>query len=239
MGTTQIPLASQHGTAEDWTRPILPATRSRRRLGGLACIGAGLLTMAGIVLTPFAGEDGTTAGYLRSLTAAPTRASVAALVLHLGYLLFVPAFFVLAHLARRRAVRLANVGLCFGVLGSALSGLVASDYFDLNAAQYLGIDKAAAMSDRLGHNPMGILFQLPTIVGMTLGLVLLLMAAWRARWISWRPAVLATAGWVIGFGPGSVVKTWSGFALIAIAIVIVGVRVLRMSDRQWENALPQ
>lgn len=218
--------------------PVLPATRSRRRLGGLACLGAAALTMAGIILTPFAGDDGTTQGYLRSLTLAPTRAGVAALVLHLGYLLFVPAFFVLAHLARRRAVKLANVGLGFGVLGSSLSGLVSSDYFDLNAAQFLGIDKAAEMSERLNSDPVAPFFLFPTILGMTLGLVLLLVAAWRAGWISWRPALLALVGWVVGYGPGSVVKTWSGFALIAVAITIVGVRVLRMSDQQWESGSP-
>ena len=217
---------------------VLPATRSRRLLGGLACIGAGVVTMAGIILTPFAGEDGTTAGYLRSLTAAPTRASAAALVLHFGYVLFVPTFFVLAHLARRRAVKLANVGLAFGVVGSALSGMVASDYFDLNAAQHLGIEQAAAMSDRMTDNPLAIAFMVPTILGMTVGLVLLLVAAWRAGWFSWRPAVLAVAGWVIAWGPGSVPKTWTGFALLAASVIIVGIRVLRMSDRQWENCIP-
>lgn len=217
---------------------VLPATRSRRRLGGFACIGAGVVTMAGIILTPFAGEDGTTAGYLRSLTAAPTRASAAALVLHFGYVLFVPTFFVLAHLARRKAVKLANVGLAFGVVGSALSGMVASDYFDLNAAQYLGVEEAAIMSDRMMENPLAIAFMAPTLIGVTFGLVMLLVAAWRAGWVSWRPAVLATAGWAVSFGPGNTLKAWTGFALLAASVIIVGIRVLQMSDRQWESGIP-
>lgn len=225
------------GRRTDLDPPTLPATRSRRRLGGLACLAAAVLTVAGIALTPFEGDDGTTAGYLTSLVEHPLQAQWAAVVLHFGYVLFVPAFFVCAHLARRRAVRTANTGLVLGVLGATLSGLVASDFYDLNAAQTLGVERAAALSDALGGYGLAALMYVPAIAGMVLGTVLLLVAVCRAGWVSWRVPVLAAVGWFLAYGAHDLVRTLSGFVMVAAALAVVGVRVLRMSDTTWENGI--
>ena len=64
-------------------------------------------------------------------------AMLSMVLLHYGYLLFVPTVFVLARLARRRSPKLAAAGLVLGVLGSGLSGLLVTDAYDLSIAQHL------------------------------------------------------------------------------------------------------
>ena len=51
---------------------------------------------------------------------------LAAVVLHFGYLLLIPAAFALVHLARCGARRLTYTGLVLSVLGAGLSGLLVS-----------------------------------------------------------------------------------------------------------------
>jgi hypothetical protein len=74
---------------------------------------------------------------------------------------------------------------------------------------------------------------LPTAFGTIFGLVLVLAAMWRARWISWAPALLMLAGWVVGFGAHSLARAGSGMLLVTVALAIAGIRVLRMSDEEF------
>ena len=69
--------------------------RVRRIAAGGSIIGAGVLTLAGFLTCPWEG-GATEADYLRSLTGHPTSAMLSMIVLHFGYLLFVPTAFVLA-----------------------------------------------------------------------------------------------------------------------------------------------
>ena len=119
-----------------------------------------------------------------------------------------------------------------GVLGSGLSGLLVTDAYDLSLAQHLPFAQALAVED--GITPGGMLaIALPTVFGMIVGLVVLLAAMWRARWISWAPALLMLVGWGVGFGSHTLLRAGTSAALVAIALVMVGVRVLRMSDQEF------
>ena len=74
---------------------------------------------------------------------------------------------------------------------------------------------------------------LPSAFGTILGLVLVLAAMWRARWISWVPAVVMLAGWAIGFGAHTLIRSGTCAVLVAVALAIAGMRVLRMSDQEF------
>ena len=77
---------------------------------------------------------------------------------------------------------------------------------------------------------------LPTVLGSIIGLVLLLVAMWRARWLSPVPAILMLAGWVLSFGAHTLLRSGSGYALVALAFVAVGARILKISDREFASA---
>lgn len=223
---TATPSVPPHGTA--WVA-------LRRRAAGLSMIGAGLVGLAGFVTAPW--EDGsTTAAYLHSLTAHPTQAMISMTILHYGYLLFVPTAFVLARLARRHSPKLAATGLALAVLGSGLSGLLVTDAYDLSIAQHLPMHTAVAVSNGVPGGEM-IAVGLSTVFGTMLGLVLLLVAMWRARWTSPLPAVAMLAGWVLSFQAHGAVRACTGFALVAVSLTLIGVRVLRARDTEFEHGL--
>jgi hypothetical protein len=217
--------------AEAVTPPLERGARLRRRAAGVTAIAAGAISLAGIVTCPWENAPGETA-YLASLLRDPTMAMVSMVLLHWGYLLFVPVIFVLARLARRRSPKLAATGLVLGIIGSGLSGFLVTDAYDLAIAQSLPLEKAAAVSDSV--SPFGMLaMSLPTVAGITLGLVLVFAAMWRARFVSWIPAAAVLAGWVVGYGAHTLVQAGSGAALVAIALTWMGIRVLRLSDAQF------
>jgi hypothetical protein len=164
-------------------------------------------------------------------------AMISMVLLHYEYLLFVPVAFVLGRLARRRAPRLAAVGTVFAVLGAGLSGLLVTDAYDLAIAQH--VPMATALEVEGAISPRGMLaIALPSAFGTILGLVILSAAMWRARWVSWLPFAAMLVGWVVSFGAHDLVRAGSGAALVAIALVVLGVRILRASDAEFAAGEP-
>src|SRR3954453_7641772 len=178
------------------TAPAEPGTTLRRRAAGLTFLGAGVLSMAGFLATPWEGKSGEET-YLNALTAHPRQAIVAACLLHFGYLLFVPAAFTMARLARRGAAKLSAFGISLAVLGSGLSGLLVTDMYDLSIARHVGAKAGTPISDMSGVPFAGLGFvsmALTVSMGLILGLVLLAGAMRRARLAPLWPAIAIFAG---------------------------------------------
>jgi hypothetical protein len=212
-----------------------PGTTLRRRATGAAFLGAAAITMAGILATPF--ENGSSeSAYLKSLADHPKQALVAAVLLHFGYLLFVPAAFAMARLARRGARKLSSIGIVLAALGSGLSGLLVTDLYDLSIARHAGVTGGVPISNMdgvplagLGFLTMGLL----TSLGMIVGLAVLAAAMWRARLAPVWPAIAIVAGFAASFGAHSLLRTAIGFAAMCVAIAFLGITVLRMSEDRF------
>ena len=213
-----------------------PGVTLRRRAGGAVMIGAGALSLAGFLLTPW--EHGsTTRDYLESLTGSPVQAMLAASVLHFGYVLFVPTAFVLSRLARRRAPKLSATGLVLAVLGSGLSGLVVTDIYDLSIGLHVGESAGAPVSEMTnvpGAPVAFIAMGLTTLLGTVIGLTLLALAAWRAQVAPVWPAVGIIAGFVGSYGHDGV-RACISFAVVAVSLAFLGLRVLQMSDEEFAS----
>jgi hypothetical protein len=215
---------------------VEPGTRLRRLASGGAMIGAGVLTLAGFLTAPWENGSSETA-YLHSLTGHPGQAMLSMIVLHFGYLLLVPTAFVIARLARRQAPVLAGIGLVLAVVGSGLSAVVLTDAYDLAIAQHVSMADALRIED--GMSVAGFLaVGLTSVIGTVFGSVLLMVALWRARWTSWLPAVATLAGWAVAWGAHDMIRACTGAALIAVALVLVGVRVLRARDDEFAVGVP-
>ena len=212
-----------------------PGTTTRRRAAALSFFGAASLSLAGILATPWEGGSGTPT-YLKSLVNHPRQAIVAAVLLHFGYLLFVPAAFVMARLARRGARKLSSVGISLAVLGSGLSGLLVTDMYDLSIARHVGTTAGAPISDMSGmpFAPLGFVsIGMLTSFGMILGLVLLAVAMRRARLAPLWPAIAILVGFGIGFGAHGMARATVAFGILFAAIGFLGVKVLRMSNERF------
>jgi hypothetical protein len=223
-------------TAVPATVPVVePGTRLRRRAAGLTFLGAGALSMAGFLATPWEGKSGEET-YLNALAAHPRQAIVAACLLHFGYLLFVPAAFTMARLARRGARKLSSIGLCLAVLGSGLSGLLVTDMYDLSIARHVGASAGAPISDMSGvpFAGLGIVSMAVTVsFGLIIGLVLLAGAMRRARLAPVWPAIAIFAGFLSAFGAHDMLRSCVGFGVVFLGISYLGVKVLRMSDERF------
>jgi hypothetical protein len=210
-----------------------------RKAAGSAAFLSGLLVFTSILMIPFDGVG--SEGYLRSNAEHPDAIRWAAVVLHYGFLLLVPASLGMGYLARRGSRSLANLGLVLAVLGSGLSGLMAVDYYDLALATTLPMDQAVEVYDAAaataGAAPMFI--QLPSVLGTMLGTIVLAFAFRRAGFGSWFAPLAMTAGWLV-FLVGAQHFAWAavGTGLLAAATVLIGLRILYASDHEWETGVP-
>src|SRR3954449_41115 len=176
--------------------------RFARRAAVVALVGGPLVTLAGMLATPWE-KEATTASYHDALAAHPTQAGIAALVLHFGYLLLLPAALGIMHLARRSTPQVAHVGGILAVIGLAtLPGLLVTDFYDLALAQGLPREQSVEIADSAMTWAAGVMLA-TTIAPMFFGLVTLLVAAYRAGVAKpWAPVAVAV-GWILPFASGT------------------------------------
>ena len=236
--TALLDLTAAASTPEIATTAPAPASRFRRKALALGAMGGGVLTFLGFATTPWEGEADT-AAYLGALADHPVQGQVAAVILHFGYVLIIAAILATAGLTRRRAVKLGHVGLILGIVGGiTLPGLVSVDMYDLALAQTLPMEQAVEVSEKAGSYGAAPFFIAPAILGMFLGVILSLVAGWRAGFLHWSLAPLFFAGLAVTFIAPALVPALIGSGLVMVALVALGVRVWRLSDQEWESGVP-
>ena len=212
---------------------ITDANNFRRTVAGLCLIAGPLVVLIGGLVAKWE-ENDTKAAYLQALAESPTRAQISAVLLSFGFLLNVVGIFGIIHVLRHRAVVLAHVAGVLAVWGGVtFPGLLISDFYDLSLAQWSNRQEAIAISDRAEAYVGSAIMGVPVLLG-TIGVLLLGVALWRARFVPvWVPVVLLL-GWIIGFwGPPTVVFFTTGWALSLVALGYVGLKILQMSDEDW------
>jgi hypothetical protein len=153
----------------------------RRRAGLACCYAAPVVLGAGVLSAP--------AG---TFVAHPTQTQVSALLLHYGWLLFVPAVLVVA----ARGGRFTRVAAGVTVLALLnFSALMVGDAADLAARQVLDAAAADRVAETLGGIPLFAFgWVLPGMVLSLLGLVAVVAGAAVDRLTRWWAPVLAFAG---------------------------------------------
>jgi hypothetical protein len=229
MSTTTEPAATTVPAAD-----LKPGTRFRRVGGALSLLGAGTLTCVSLLMIPY--ENETHAQYLQTGVDHRTNILWAAVVLHFGYLLLVPAAFTLVRLARRDAPRLSLVAMVLAGLGSGLSGIIVVDFYDVALANSLPADQALEIWNLAGSYGQGAIIATTSVFGIALGINLAVFAAWRARAIPVYPVVLNVVGWLVFTTfSGDPWLPSVGTALVAIGLGWAGVVVLKMRDEVWNR----
>jgi hypothetical protein len=217
-------------------RPFLAdTTRFRRVMIGLCLIAGPLVTVVGGFATPWESEA-TVASYLEALGENPIQAQISAILLYFGYLLIAVGVFGMIHVVKDRAVVLAHVAGILAVWGwITLPGLLVTDFYDLSLSQFDDRESAVAISERAGEYTGSAVLGMPVLFGFV-GLALLVFALWRAGFApAWVPLVFLAGFAMSFFGPVGIVAFTTGFALAAIALWYVGVKILAMSDGEWER----
>ncbi len=209
--------------------------RFSRLIAAFSLIAAPLLVFAGMVVTPWEDEAGT-AGYHDALAADPGQSEVAAMLLHFGFLLMLPAALALMHLARVAVPRLAHIGGLLAVFGLAtLPGLLVTDFYDLALAEALPREESVKIADAATEGWAPVVMVLTGAFPVIIGLILLGVAAWRAGAATGWAALLIAAGWLVPMASatGGLVLAGLGSALMVAGYGWVGLTVAKMSDAQW------
>jgi small basic protein len=215
------------------------STGFRRKALGISIVAGAALSSAGFATTVW--ESGSAKlDYLNSLVVHPTQSQVAALLLHLGYMMFAPLLVVLAAMTRAARSRLTSVAFGVAALGAlSLPGLLVTDFYDLAIRQTLPDDLAVRVSDKAGSYPLAAVMMAPTLLALLLGLIVAMIAAVRAKFLHWAlvpvfvvgflfPPFVSDKGWFLNVVPVSVELA---------AIAAVGIRVLRMSDAEYATGV--
>lgn len=197
-----------------------------RRLTAICLIAAGVLMVIGFAATPWESEQ-TSRAYHDTLAANADQAQVAAVFLHFGYLMLVPAAFGIMSLLAPRGGWLFKIGAVLAVLGMAtLPGLLITDAYDLAMAQELPRDVSVQVSDKVGELPLAMIMSLPAVVGTIFGMILLFAALWRAGEVPvWVP-VLVSVGWIVSFASFGLVTIVIGGSVMLAGFVLAAIRLV-------------
>jgi hypothetical protein len=132
--------------------------------------------------------------------------------------------FVLISLARRRGAWLANVAGVFAVLGMTTLPGILLDFYDVAIYGELGRDAWEQVNDRLEDLPGATFLFLTAFLGFVLAPPTALLAAWRARVLSWWPAAAIAVGEIAGQTiPGGV-----GLLVLAASLIALTYALARM-----------
>lgn len=208
--------------------------RFSRLIAVFSLFAAPLLVLAGMAATPWEDEN-TTAAYHDALAADPEQAEIAAMLLHFGFLLLLPACLGLMHLARGAAPKLAHIGGLLAIFGLAtLPGLLVTDFYDLALAEALPREQSVPISDAAQGSwaaaVLGISGAFPVVIGM----LVLAVAAWRAGAVPGAATLLVAAGWLVPFASaGGLLLGAIGGVLMSLGLGWMGLIVARMSDQDW------
>lgn len=217
----------------------LRVARIRRIATAVFFVLGGVLTLIGMLLTPWESED-TPAAYLTALAAEPTKAQVAPLFLHYGFACFAPAIFGALGILRSRGAGLGFAAAFFAFLGfTTLPGFLIIDWYDLAITQEFGVEGAVAVGERMDGYPLLLPLVIPASLGAALAPVLIAAALARAGVAPWWAAALIALGWIGGQATPPGLLMSSG----AIAVMLVGLGalawgILRRTDVEWAQGHP-
>lgn len=159
----------------------------------------------------------------------------------LAAVLFIPAVVGMVHPIRNRGVVLGHIGGALAVVGAV--GYAAHQMMFVVLGEMARIEgrreAVTSVSERLDESVViGVLVMLVFLLSFSLGLILLTSGLFRAGvapvwspvfvFLSILPAFVPVSGDYAGY---------AGFVLLAAGLGVIGVKVLRMSDEEWERGV--
>jgi hypothetical protein len=206
----------------------------RRKVTGIALIGATLTLLASEILAPHGASNN--AELLDQVAGDKTGFVVSTLLMLVSTILFIPAVVGVIHLVRDRAPVIGHIAGAFGILGAL--GHMAYVCWALFAAELTDAGSRTQMVAVLDDLDAGLAaVVMPLIMSFAVAVLLMGIALYRAR-VAPRWVMLATIAAVVielGAPTGTLAAALIKQAFLAVAFCAVGVGVLRMSDRQWRS----
>jgi hypothetical protein len=217
---------------------ITDANNFRRTVVGLCLIAAPLV----LILSGYIDPDptGGAADLVQTMAEHPERSQAANIVWIISSILFVPALVGLLYLIRDRGVVLVHIGVGLSLIAAVGRAVWVGFQIVLNGLIQSGIDpeQLSAVVES-GPPNAGFVIVLLMSAGCTfLGMIILAISLWRGRvaplWVA--ACIIAAIVWV-SIPPLNTImpQVDIGGALLLVGFGWVGLKVLRMSDADWER----
>jgi hypothetical protein len=214
---------------------VWDANNFRRTLAGLCLIAAPLVGLIGA----FVGTQypGSLREELAAISENPGGWMISNLLILISFFLLIPAVLGIVHLLSDHSVTLGHIGGALGLLGlyfhAAVIGYSLVEV-PLTASE-IERTRIIAFTEQTYYDHTAFTMILLPFIGFYLGSIILAIALWRARVVPLWVAVVIVAALVSEFiGP----EAWSPqlmFVLLLIGFGWIGLKVLRMADREWEQ----
>jgi hypothetical protein len=214
---------------------IRNANNFRRTFAGLALIATPLVGLIGALFEPQ--FTGGMEGELAFIAAHPERWLVSNFLTLLTFVLLMPAVFGIMHLLRERSVALGHIGGGLALLGGYFhAAVIGYALVEVPLVERGGeIAQMMAFTDQMYEHTAFTMVLLP-FLGFYLGLIMLAVALWRARVAPLWVATVIVAGLLSEFFGPEGLSPELMFILLLVGFGWLGLKVLRMSDAQWEQA---
>ncbi len=214
---------------------ITDANNFRRTMVGLCLVMAPLVLLLGNIIHPGEGE----AGLVNTVAEHPGRVEAASLLIISSSVFFVPALVGLLYLLRDRGVVLGHIGVVLALIGVVGHAVWAGFQIVLLGFIQSGIDREqlSAMVESGPPNVGFVIVLLMFLVGFFVGMIILAITLWRGRVAPLWVAACIIAATVWDFIPlGTIMaEVEIGPALALVGLGWIGLKVLRMSDADWER----
>jgi hypothetical protein len=218
-------------------RDISNTARFRRRIAGISLVGFPAAILAQELVGPHTPDE--PAANYDAMAAQTGSLLLGNALLLVSAILLVPAVFGILHLVRGRGAALVHVGAVLGVLGAlGHAALAAVSVVFVEMTRVGERDAMVALLARLDESAAVGAMIFPLVLSFGFGMLLLTLALWRARVVpAWVPAVVVAALALHLGAPEDVAAVGLVTnALGGIAFAYVGLRVLRLSDTEWDRA---
>jgi hypothetical protein len=217
---------------------ITDANNFRRTVVGLCLIAAPLFLLLASLNEPNPG--GGAAGLVQAIAEHPGQAQAHSLAFIISSIFFVPALIGLLYLIRDRGVVLGHIGVGLALIGAVGRAVWLGFQIVLLGFIQSGIDREQLSAVVEGGPPnVGFVTVLLMSAGGTfLGMIILAIGLWRGRvaplWVA--VCIIAAIVWV-STPPLFMImpQVDVGGALLLVGLGWIGLKVLRMSDADWER----
>ncbi|MGI8633317.1 MAG: hypothetical protein ACR2NA_12350 [Solirubrobacterales bacterium] len=208
-----------------------------RRVGcALALIVANVLGVLAVLVTYSDIDSDDTKAYFADVAAHPDAHAISGLMSIVAFPLLLVGVLGIVHLIRGRGVTLAHIGGVLAIVGlGAFPLLAGTEIIDSIGVQAIGQEQMLKLSeDGLEESGYAIAVLLITLVPALLGALLIGIAVLRSRLAAAWAGIAIIAGTLLLATPGGWVFI-IGNVLHLIGFSAVAVRMLQMSDSEWEH----
>jgi hypothetical protein len=209
-----------------------------RTLCALSLIAAPLLLLVGVLVAPDVSDDA--AERLAEIEEDKSLFAAGSVLFLVAPWVFIPGMVGLIHLLRGRGVTIGQVAASLLLLGALATTVFygASGYEYQAATGGFNTPEVAELTDAVDDSDFFIPIFIVFLAGVVIGGIVLGIALWRSGVVAAWAGLAVSASAVVGFIADSKAVSAIGFALLLAGLGATALRVLSMTDDEWERWTP-